>query len=420
MNQLKMPYTGPIAGVAKTIDIVDSTGVYTVPEADKGTRYLIRKSNAIADIYAIKATNAVFTRKRLTSLHFNRQDDFFLIEKGDGDEWHILDYKDSAKNAEVRDNTGKASIMVKLERMRMSDIAPWIAPGDAKDVWSPAFYRNGKLYDYVYVSKYPNTVVSGKAYSIHYADATCEINFDSAKSACTSKGAGWHLMSNVEWDFLSLWSRANGTLPKGNNYAGRDIDDTSAEGDMSYVWNRTSNWNNRAYKQVSPSSFLHVGRVFNGSGPKTWYHDHDDGVWGMNGNVWEWVDGLKIVNGVAVIRNNNDIDASEASWVNTGVNITAGLVSGQSIKTHKTGAIPGMSGAYWDCMCIPASNNIDAPAGTIANDAFWFDATSERFPLRGGCWNYGASAGTFALLLDNARSDVYVSVGFRAAFFCDL
>ena len=86
MNQLKMPYTGPIAGVAKTIDIVDSTGVYTVPEADKGTRYLIRKSNAIADIYAIKATNAVFTRKRLTSLHFNRQDDFFLIEKGDGDE----------------------------------------------------------------------------------------------------------------------------------------------------------------------------------------------------------------------------------------------------------------------------------------------------------------------------------------------
>ena len=40
--------------------------------------------------------------------------------------------------------------------------------------------------------------------------------------------------------------------------------------------------------------------------------------------------------------------------------------------------------------------------------------------LRGGNWNNGASAGTFALNLGDARSHVYDHAGFRAAFFCDL
>lgn len=35
--------------------------------------------------------------------------------------------------------------------------------------------------------------------------------------------------------------------------------------------------------------------------------------------------------------------------------------------------------------------------------------------LRGGNWNNGASAGTFALNLNNARSNVNDNVGFRAA-----
>jgi len=39
-----------------------------------------------------------------------------------------------------------------------------------------------------------------------------------------------------------------------------------------------------------------------------------------------------------------------------------------------------------------------------------------RFPLRGGCWPYGADAGLFYLYLTHARSYSHSSVGFRLAF----
>jgi hypothetical protein len=47
---------------------------------------------------------------------------------------------------------------------------------------------------------------------------------------------------------------------------------------------------------------------------------------------------------------------------------------------------------------------------------FWFDATSERFPVCGGIWNAGSFAGLAAFALGNARSSVRADVGFRPAF----
>jgi hypothetical protein len=41
---------------------------------------------------------------------------------------------------------------------------------------------------------------------------------------------------------------------------------------------------------------------------------------------------------------------------------------------------------------------------------------SKLFPLRGGNWNNAASAGVFALNLNNVRSNVNTNIGFRAAF----
>jgi len=40
----------------------------------------------------------------------------------------------------------------------------------------------------------------------------------------------------------------------------------------------------------------------------------------------------------------------------------------------------------------------------------------ERFPLRGGSWALGATAGLFCLRLSHARSYTAGSVGFRPAF----
>jgi hypothetical protein len=41
----------------------------------------------------------------------------------------------------------------------------------------------------------------------------------------------------------------------------------------------------------------------------------------------------------------------------------------------------------------------------------------DRFPIRGGDWSYGTSAGLGALYLNDPRSSAYSDRGFRPAFF---
>ena len=59
-----------------------------------------------------------------------------------------------------------------------------------------------------------------------------------------------------------------------------------------------------------------------GTGPVSWSHDGTlEGIWDLNGNIWEWMGGLRTVKGeVQVLANNNaaDLDhsqsASSAQW----------------------------------------------------------------------------------------------------------
>jgi len=137
----------------------------------------------------------------------------------------------------------------------------------------------------------------------------------------------------------------------------------------------------------------------------------------MNGNIWEWVDGLKIVDGIAYIATNdgasagapgNSFDMLEATWKNTGENITTGMTSANKITALKTGDdFTGLS--------IPASSDATGSAD-FDFCGYWHDATDERMPFRGGFWAYGGSDGVFALNLIHSRTDVFSSLGCRLAF----
>ena len=98
-------------------------------------------------------------------------------------------------------------------------------------------------------------------------------------------------------------------MPHGNNNFGKDINAAHEKGQVCY--------------QYTESGKKYDGRTFTGSGPATWGHDHTIfGIQDMNGNVWEWVGGMRLKEGeIQIIPYNNaalgsecDQSASSTLW----------------------------------------------------------------------------------------------------------
>lgn len=137
-------------------------------------------------------------------------------------------------NVVIFDDRGIPSIMCRFVR-----------PKDTEEV--PAVFKIGdKVADAIYISKYPNIVIDGRAYSMPMADPTVNITFDGAVQACRCKGLGWHLMTAVEYEYLLNQSREKGTMPHGNTDWGKDYYHNDEQGKVS-----------------------NLGRTYTGTGPVT-------------------------------------------------------------------------------------------------------------------------------------------------------
>ena len=351
------------------------------------------------------------------------------------------------KNTVLLDDLGMPSIMVKIPKFKISDVIT----GGA-DTTHPAFIVNGVEKEAIYISKYQNIVMNSRAYSLPHKDPAVYTNFDQAKTYCEAKGAGWHLMTNAEWAAIALWCKKNGFMPRGNNYAGADNGAFHEAGVRTYDWILNYNWNNRAYK-IDGSNYYHTGRVATGSGPAAWAHNNsNDGIFDLNGNVWEWNGGLRLKNGEIQIIPNNDaaqaINQGDTSTLWKAIMPDGSLVdpgTAGTLKFDYTGAPAAGTANFhltntlvnqqvddtpygtksFETITANAGVNVPAVLKTLGilpvdashgGDGFWFRNNGERLPLRGGSFNSGASAGVFALYLYNERTLSTFTVGFRAAF----
>lgn len=202
------------------------------------------------------------------------------------------------KNTVLFDDLGMPSIMVVIPKGKISDVID----GGPQNT-HPAFIVNGVEKNQIYISKYQNIVYNGRAYSLPFKDPAVYVTFDQAKQYCEAKGAGWHLMTNAEWAYIALWCKKNGFMPRGNNQYGADISAPHEKGVQTYF----------------DSGAGKTERVATGSGPASWAHDNTNaGIFDLNGNVWEWVGGLRLKDGeIQIIPNNDAAQAVDQSVTST-------------------------------------------------------------------------------------------------------
>lgn len=347
------------------------------------------------------------------------------------------------KNTVLFDDLGLPSIMVRIPLFKSIDVMT-----GGKDAAHPMFVVSGIQKPEVMISKYQNIVMYDRAYSLPFKDPKTGVNFDTAKAYCESKGLGWHLTTNAEWAGIALWCKKNGFMPRGNNYYGADHSAPHEKGVETYF----------------DSGAGKTGRVATGSGPASWAHDNtNEGIFDLNGNVWEWVGGLRLNNGEIQIIPNNDaanaVDQSATSplWkaiLQDGSLVAPGTANtlkvdnstaGDSTTTsHDVGGDPRINTAVENPMYVPGGQvdygystttfeALTAKSGvTIPNilkvlglfpvdsahgaDGFYARNYGERLPLRGGGWSNASFAGVFYVNLSHSRAFAYSNFGFRSAF----
>lgn len=342
-------------------------------------------------------------------------------------------------NAMKYDDKEMPSVMVYIPKFRLCDV---LSTEDTSV--HPAFRVNGVEIDGFWVGKYQTAHYNGRAYSLPGENPANTATLDTFVSYNRAKGAKFHEITNAEWAAIALWCHKNGSEPYGNNNYGKDTRET-------------------LYRAIPTSheSDGRTARVATGTGPVTWSHDGTvEGIWDLNGNVWEWCTGLRLVNGeVQIIKDNDaseptcDLSAGSAAWkaikADTGELVTpdgSGTTAGtvkldyvsnkwKYVTTITSSADSGRGCQFKDITCdtgVGAAAQLLLQAlallpdtaltqegvidTTYGSDYFYANnAQAERCLIRGGAWYNGSSAGVFRANLDYPRSYSSSGIGGRSA-----
>jgi hypothetical protein len=346
-------------------------------------------------------------------------------------------YKDAVeaasagKNTVVFDAQGNPNVMVWMNNFNCEDVNAAIL---ARHGWDPqlgtgvfpAFIKNGVQIRGFWYGKYAaSNGANGGCSVLPGVYPKVSINYDTAKSLCTNKGAGWHLAANIEWMAVAYLSIAYGEQPRGDTYYGLAHD----------ARHETAKRNSATH---APGDTAYSASSLTGTGPETWSHDGTRfGVFDLVGIVWEWVDQLKLQEGQIFAPNDNNPDLAEASWPShecyfDSSGATSGSIILNSEITNRTGDIGDdgngndSNSSTWSTSSSDASYikntlmrqlGIEPASSSSFNGRLYSRNFGERLPRRGGAWNDGSNAGLGALYFNGARTSVYNIFGFRPALF---
>ena len=344
-------------------------------------------------------------------------------------------------NELLTDDKGLPGVYVQRTPRRLNEL---LTAGD--NSIHPAFLVNSVEITRLLFGKFQGKAHTNRIYSLPGEDPPTSINLDTYEAYCKNKGDGHHCITAAEWAFLALCAKKDGRMPKGNNNYGKDISETT------YV----------AIPAHGVQDGGKTARTLTGTGPLTWSDTGDiTGIFDLNGNIWEWTAGVRLVKGELQVIPYNDaaspdcntaadsnrwkaINAAATGYADlfvtpNGQGTTAGTIKldwvsehwqwGVTIATQEdspkyatfaaTTYAAGLSAfckMFLQAMAFGPEEG--AAADDYAGDGFWANnGAAERCAVRGGGWDGGASAGVFYLNFDHPRSHVGWYLGGRPAFY---
>lgn len=336
------------------------------------------------------------------------------------------------KQTVLYDDKGNPSIMNIIPRLTYKAVGL-----GASESTLPAFLVNGSPRPELFLGTFMGYVHDGRAYSLPGQVPKVYTTHDQAVAYCRAKGPGWHCATNPEFAAIALWCKKNGFYPRGNNNYGSDY--------------------NAPHETCRPGTVGSDGRInlgLTGSGPCSWTHDGTpSGIYGLNGDAYEWAVGLRTVDGeIQIIPENNaalndtDLSANSVAWraiLEDGTLVAPGTegtikiqptsTSDKKPKYVKTVTVTTTDGSddyarspFKDVAVDSGISQIPDIMKALAlypsddsdhgGDYLYARNNGERCFFRGGRWTGAAGAGVFCLGGDGTRGGSCGYVGFRPAY----